>query len=149
MNEIKPPLDPHPLSDYVAWAGNRNRNPILEVLKQELPEDEGNVLEFASGSGMHINYFAPHFQHLTFYPSDKDQEVFENIEKLAEKHGNENVSTPSHLDLTQCDTWEHLKKNSFLFRYLCASALPYMLFRECPSPSLTLSSSAGSFCESL
>jgi hypothetical protein len=28
--EEKPPLDPHPLSDYVAWAGNRNKEPILE-----------------------------------------------------------------------------------------------------------------------
>ncbi|MGR9072303.1 MAG: DUF938 domain-containing protein [Gammaproteobacteria bacterium] len=113
MNDVRPPLDPHPLSDYVAWAGGRNRDPILEVLKQELPKDAGDVLEFASGSGMHINYFAPHFQHLTFYPSDKDQEVFENIQKLVVKHGNENVSKPTHLDLTQPDTWRHLKKNSF------------------------------------
>ena len=23
----RPPIDPHPLSPYVAWAGNRNRDP--------------------------------------------------------------------------------------------------------------------------
>ncbi len=53
----RPPLDPHPLSEYVAWAGHRNRDPILEVLKKKLPADSGEVLELASGSGMHINYF--------------------------------------------------------------------------------------------
>ena len=117
MSDNRPPLDPHPLSEYVAWAGNRNRGPILEILKQELPDDAGDVLEFASGSGMHINYFAPHFRHLTFYPSDKDQEVFENIETLAGKHGNENISKPTHLDLTRRETWQHLQPHSFAAIY--------------------------------
>ncbi len=29
MSQEKPPLDPHPLSEYVAWAGSRNREPLL------------------------------------------------------------------------------------------------------------------------
>ncbi|TXL22284.1 hypothetical protein BMR03_09240, partial [Methylococcaceae bacterium HT2] len=83
MSTEKPPLDPHPLSEYVAWAGNRNREPILGVLKEKLAKDSGSVLEMASGSGMHINFFAPHFEHLHFHPSDKDIEVFDNIKKLS------------------------------------------------------------------
>ncbi|MDD1632287.1 MAG: class I SAM-dependent methyltransferase, partial [Methylococcaceae bacterium] len=79
MNQEKPPLDPHPLSEYVAWAGSRNREPLLGVLKEKLPKDPGNVLELASGSGMHINYFVPHLDHLHFHPSDKDIEVFDYI----------------------------------------------------------------------
>ncbi len=63
-DEDRPPLDPHPLSDYVAWAGRRNRDPILNLLRTKLP-DEGSVLELASGSGMHINYFAPRFPKAT------------------------------------------------------------------------------------
>ena len=55
MTDQKPPLDPHPLSDYVAWAGGRNRSPILNVLKEKFPTRDGHILEFASGSGMHIN----------------------------------------------------------------------------------------------
>jgi UDP-glucuronate 4-epimerase len=47
MNENKPPLDPHPLSEYVAWAGNRNREPLLGVLKEKLPKDPSNILEIA------------------------------------------------------------------------------------------------------
>lgn len=105
MNNDKPPLNPHPLSEYVAWAGNRNREPILGVLKDKLPKNPGRVLELASGSGMHINYFAPHFDHLHFHPTDKDTEVFENIKKLSIDHSNDNIADPVHLDLTDPDTW--------------------------------------------
>ena len=105
MSQEKPPLDPHPLSEYVAWAGGRNREPILGVLKDKLSEDPANVLELASGSGMHINYFAPHFEHLHFHPSDKDKEVFDNIKELSREHGNDNIADPLHLDLTDPSTW--------------------------------------------
>lgn len=105
MSQEKPPLDPHPLSEYVAWAGGRNREPILGVLKEKLPKDPSNVLELASGSGMHINYFAPHFEHLHFHPSDKDQSVFDNIKQLSVDHSNDNIADPVHLDLTDPQTW--------------------------------------------
>ncbi|MDT4331777.1 DUF938 domain-containing protein [Methylomonas sp. MS20] len=105
MSDNKPPLNPHPLSEYVAWAGNRNREPILGVLKEKLPKDKGRVLEMASGSGMHINFFAPHFDHLHFHPTDKDREVFDNIKQFTVDHGNDNIADPVHLDLTDPDTW--------------------------------------------
>ena len=105
MSDDKPTLDPHPLSEYVAWAGNRNREPLLGVLKEKLPKDSARVLEMASGSGMHINFFAPHFEHLHFHPSDKDIEVFDNIKSLSSAHGNDNIADPVHLDLTNPETW--------------------------------------------
>ncbi|BCX80965.1 hypothetical protein MIT9_P0543 [Methylomarinovum caldicuralii] len=107
MNDYadRPPLDPHPLSDYVAWAGRRNRDPILATLKSLLPADSGEVLELASGSGMHINYFAPHFPHLTFQPSDRNDETFDHIRKLRDEQGNRNVRDPIVLDLMAPDTW--------------------------------------------
>ncbi|SFI38964.1 DUF938 domain-containing protein [Nitrosomonas sp. Nm34] len=105
MNQEMPPLDPHPLSEYVAWAGSRNREPILGLLKEKLPKDPERILELASGSGMHINYFAPHFDHLHFQPSDKDTEVFDNIQKLTSERGNNNIADPVHLDLTKPETW--------------------------------------------
>ena len=56
LEEQKPSLDPHPLSEYAAWAGHRNKEPILGVLKEKLPKESGKqVLELASGSGLHIN----------------------------------------------------------------------------------------------
>ena len=72
----RPQIDPHPLSPYVAWAGNRNRDPILSAFKEIFPKS-GAVLELASGAGNHVNYFAPHFPGLSFQPSDYDVEVFE------------------------------------------------------------------------
>ena len=105
MNDKKPPLDPHPLSEYVAWAGNRNKDPILGVFKEKLPKNSGRVLEMASGSGMHINFFAPHFDHLHFHPTDKDIEVFDNIKSLTSNHANDNIADPVHLDLTKPETW--------------------------------------------
>lgn len=105
MYEDRPPLDPHPLSPYVAWAGHRNRDPILEVLKDLFPKEDADVLEFASGSGMHMHYFAPHFEHLRFHPSDMNKEVMPNIEKLTAESGLGNVNRPRQLDLTKPQTW--------------------------------------------
>lgn len=103
--ENRPQLDPHPLSEYVAWAGQRNREAILERFHQLLPFSDGNVLEFASGSGMHVNFFAPHFRHLHFQPSDRDESVFDYIRKLRDQEGNANIHDPVHLDLTQPESW--------------------------------------------
>ena len=119
LEEQKPQLDPHPLSEYAAWAGHRNKEPILGVLKEKLPKEAGKqILELASGSGLHINYFAPHFDHLHFHPSDHDLEVFDNIKKLKNDHENDNIADPLHLDLTNPDTWfkpEHAGKFDSIF----------------------------------
>jgi hypothetical protein len=54
---------------------------------------------------MHINYFAPHFRHLQFQPSDKNDEVFGTIKKLKAEQQNANVADPIKLDLTAPETW--------------------------------------------
>ena len=114
MNQEKPPLDPHPLSEYVAWAGIRNREPILNILKEKLPKEPGVILEIASGSGMHINYFAPHFKHLLFQPSEQDTEVFDHIKSISKELGNDNVYAPLYIDLTKPETWVNLdNKNAY------------------------------------
>lgn len=102
--EDRPPIDPYPLSAYVAWAGKRNRGPILDVFKTLLPA-EGNVLELASGSGQHINFFAPHFPGLTFQPSDYDTDVFPAIRQNRDEAGNKNVLDPVKIDLTDPATY--------------------------------------------
>ncbi len=109
----RPALDPYPLSPYVAWAGNRNRDPILEVFQQKFPTVTGRVLEVASGSGMHIHYFAPHFQHLTFQPSDVNEDVFEHIQQLTQVTQVKNVQPPVKVDLTQPSTWSGLSQGKF------------------------------------
>lgn len=101
----RPNLDPHPLSPYVAWAGKRNRDPILEVFKDHLPKKSGHVLELASGSGMHINFFAPDFPHLIFQPTDLNEHALENIMRVTWENEIKNVTKPIKLDLTDENTW--------------------------------------------
>ena len=52
-----------------APATNRNREPILEVLRQILPPT-GTVLEISSGSGEHCIFFAPQLALRYWLPSD-------------------------------------------------------------------------------
>ena len=104
MSESKPRIDPYPLSTYTTWAWERNRDPILQVLKTVFPK-AGDVLELASGSGAHINYFAPNFPGVTFQPSDCDVNVFETIKSNRSRAGNANVADPLRIDLTERDSW--------------------------------------------
>jgi len=113
MSDAKPPLDPHPLSPYVSWAGHRNREPILDLFREKLPETAGHVMELATGSGMHINFIAPHFKYLTFHPSDKDDETFDNIKKLTRENDNSNIVDPVAIDLIDSSTWFNASAPSF------------------------------------
>ena len=113
LSDVKPPLDPHPLSPYVSWAGHRNRNPILEVFKDVFPQKEAHVLEFASGSGMHINFLAPEFSNLCFHPSDKDEETFTNIKNLTQENDCSNIVDPVVIDLTDSSTWSNTGEQKF------------------------------------
>jgi hypothetical protein len=74
------------------------------VFKDLFPK-EGDALELASGSGLHINYFAPHFPGVRFQPSDYDQDVFETIRARKAEQGNANVADPIRIDLTDAATW--------------------------------------------
>jgi Protein of unknown function (DUF938) len=112
MSDVRPDIDPYPLSAYVAWAGKRNRDPILDVFKQLFPPT-GAALELASGSGAHINYFAPHFPHIRFQPSDYDKNVFETISQTRVTNANGNVYDPIHIDLTKPETWPDGKTNLY------------------------------------
>ena len=104
MSESKPKIDPYPLSTYNTLAWERNRDPILQVFKIFFPET-GDALELASGSGAHMNYFAPYFPHLRFQPSDRDVSVFETIKSNRSRVGNKNVADPLRIDLTEPDAW--------------------------------------------
>ena len=54
-----------------------------------------------------MNYFAPHFMHIRFQPSDRDAAVFEAIKSNRARAGNENVADPLRIDLTEPATWPH------------------------------------------
>lgn len=85
-------------------ATERNRDPILTVLKQHLPR-QGRVLEIASGSGEHVTHFAQHFPALDWQPSDLDPACLGSIQAWCEYCGLDNVRAPLRLDTTTGHNW--------------------------------------------
>ena len=84
-----------------APATQRNRKPILDVLRRVLPES-GLVLEVASGTGEHAAFFASALPALVFQPSDPDPEACASIAAWCE--GLTNVRAPLALDARDV-TW--------------------------------------------
>lgn len=76
-------------------ATNRNREPILAVLRELLPRT-GEVLEIASGSGQHAAFFAAAMPGLRWQPSDIDPEVFTSIAAWSAEL--DNVAPPIAVD---------------------------------------------------
>lgn len=86
-----------------APAAERNRDPILEVLRRELPS-EGLVLELASGTGQHAVHFAAALPGITWQPSDVDPGALASIEAYRSEAGLDNLRAPLELD-TRHEHW--------------------------------------------
>jgi hypothetical protein len=61
-----------------APATDRNRAPILDILRQVLPPT-GTVLEISSGTGEHCTFFTPKLAPLFWLPSDPDPDARASI----------------------------------------------------------------------
>jgi len=85
-----------------APAAARNRDPIADVLAQELPAT-GTVLEVASGTGEHVVYFAARFPHLTWQPSDPDEAARASIAAWSAEAASPNVLPPLAVDAASAD----------------------------------------------
>jgi SAM-dependent methyltransferase len=80
-----------------APAVARNRDPILDVLRGELPA-QGLVLEVASGTGEHVVHFARAFPDLEWQPSDPFEDARRSIAAWSGAAGLANVRAPVALD---------------------------------------------------
>jgi uncharacterized protein DUF938 len=82
-----------------APAAVRNRQPILDVLKQHLPS-RGLVQEVASGTGEHVVHFAQGCPDLIFQPSDLDPQHRASIDAWVATLSLGNVRPAIALDVT-------------------------------------------------
>ena len=81
-----------------APAAERNRQPILEVLRRVLPPS-GLVLEVASGTGQHAIFFTEHLPSVRWQPTDTSPEALQSIGAWVEETTRENVLPPLDLDV--------------------------------------------------
>jgi hypothetical protein len=80
-----------------APATERNREPILAILRRILPA-RGTVLEIASGSGEHAQFFARALPGLHWQPSDFDAASRASIAAWTAQSALPNVAPPLALD---------------------------------------------------
>ena len=79
-------------------AAERNRQPILDALRQVLPT-QGVALEVASGTGQHVAFFAQGLPGWTWQPSDATPDGFASISAWCAQAGVANVRAPVVLDV--------------------------------------------------
>lgn len=92
-----------------AEACERNKAPILEVLRSELAAS-ASVLEIGSGTGQHAVHFAAHLPQLSWQPS----EVAALLPGLAERvrrEGSPNLRAPILLDV-RTTPWPHAQADA-------------------------------------
>lgn len=79
-------------------AADRNKQPILDMLRQVLPE-RGSALEIASGTGQHVAWFASSLPRWTWQPTDAQPRAMETIAAYVAPQGLTNVRAPLVLDV--------------------------------------------------
>jgi len=76
----------------------RNKQPILEVLRQLLPPS-GSALEIASGTGQHVAHFAAALPRSAWQPTDADPANLPTIAARCDGQSLHNVHAPLELDV--------------------------------------------------
>lgn len=79
-------------------AAERNREPILAVVREALVGCRGVVLEIGAGTGQHAEYFAPRLPWLTWLPSDR-AEVLPALGARCRAAGQANLLAPIEIDV--------------------------------------------------
>jgi Protein of unknown function (DUF938) len=83
-----------------APSTERNREAILEVLLQVLPEN-GTILEIASGTGEHAVFFASKLKDYLWLPTDVNPQSRASIISWTEHNVCDNVYAPLELDVRE------------------------------------------------
>jgi hypothetical protein len=82
-------------------ACERNRDPILDVLRRWLLAP-GVVLEIGAGTGQHAAYFSTQLPHLTWQPTDREENLA-GIRQWVQEAGAPNLREPLQLNVMDSD----------------------------------------------
>lgn len=83
-------------------AAGRNRDPVLEVLRELLPA-QGSVLEIGSGTGEHVVHFARHLPGLRWQPSEFDETSRRSVRAWIAHEALPNIAPPIAIDASTTD----------------------------------------------
>lgn len=81
------------MKEFFSPAAERNKEPILGVLKEVLTSEDSAVFEVGSGTGQHAIFFAGHFPWIRWTCSER-QEYLEGLKAALEKSGIKNLAGP-------------------------------------------------------
>jgi SAM-dependent methyltransferase len=93
-----------------APAAARNRDPILQVLRDRLPP-AALILEIASGTGEHAVWFSSALPAATWQPTDMDPEALESIAAWRDSANLPNLLPPLRLDAST-DVWPAIQADA-------------------------------------
>ena len=93
-------------------ACERNKEPLMEVLSPYLQE-KMKILEIASGTGQHGFYFTSRFPHITWQPTDVDEDALASIAAWKQEAG-ENLSDPFYLSCLEEQNWPEPESFDFI-----------------------------------
>ena len=120
-----------PQPDYSPSA-DRNKQPILAVLKQLLPP-RGRALEIASGTGQHVEWFAEQLPEWTWQPTELHRGALYNIEARVNEAELGNVLESLQLDVC-AEPWFADTADPPLFDLiLCINMLHIAPWAACPA----------------
>ena len=108
-------------------ACERNRTPILDVLKTVITTRDLRLLEIGSGTGQHAVYFAPEFAWLEWHPTDALKD-FRGMNMWFDEARISTIQKPVRLDVATDD----FPKVKFDVVYT-ANTLHIMDWKECKS----------------
>ncbi len=103
-------------------AADRNKSFILEELKKRIPE-RTRLIEIASGTGQHAQFFAENCPQWEIQTSDRELESM-GLKKRVAGAGLENLLTPIEIDVTE-ELPEGLKTFDFLYAANCLHIMPW------------------------
>jgi SAM-dependent methyltransferase len=102
-----------------APAAERNKDAILEVLREVLSAGPVEVLEVAAGTGQHAAHFASACPQATWWPADLAPSHLDSIEAYRRESGLASLMPPQMLDVTVPDWSAHTAPEQADFILCC------------------------------